>query len=590
MKRLVVVSDYHCGHRAGLCPPEWQYVKSSDRDREKFRREQDIMWRWYAETCKKLQPVDILVVNGDAIDGKGDKSGGTEQIEMARDKQVDMAAACIAEMQPAKIVMIYGTGYHVGKDEDWEAVLAEKVGAAKIGAHEWVRIEGVTFDFKHKVSRSVIPHGRWTGPQRAALWNALWAERGVEPRADVLVRCLSGDTEILTKRGWLGREAISLHDEAMTLNTETEKLEWNRVEAITTNTAYPIMCSIRAKGYDALVTPDHNMVYRCQGGEIKTRIASELAKMAVPSLPVSGVLDRNGVDLSDAMIKILAWVIAEGNMDAGNMTNGYPEKNNVRIIQRCSRTHEIEEALKEEGLPYTKHIRKCAGYPLVDGERVYHTQEDISVLYIRQPHSRRIIKMLGGQKQIPDWLMDMNKQQFDLFLATYLRGDGYAEGNGGKIFTGNKNLANQLQILLVTNGYKAKIWERHKWNKVNYVIGFTEKRWVSINQARRAFHFVPYTGATWCVSVKNGTIMTRRNGSVAIVGNSHVHYHVYGGDGKRLVMTTPCLQGFGSKYGVRECEGLVDIGFVHFDCTDGGYTWEAHLLDLIPFAPQLVRL
>ena len=188
MTRLVVISDSHCGHRAGLTPPEWQYPKSKDKDREKFRREQSIIWEWYISCAKRLAPVDILVCNGDMIDGKGDKSGGTEQIELARDKQVDIAAACIDVWKAPKIVMIYGTGYHVGRDEDWEAVLADKVGAVKIGAHEWIRAGGVTFDFKHKTSRSIIPHGRWTGPQRAALWNALWAERGVEPKSDVIVR------------------------------------------------------------------------------------------------------------------------------------------------------------------------------------------------------------------------------------------------------------------------------------------------------------------------------------------------------------------------------------------------------------------
>lgn len=187
-KRLVVISDTHCGSRAGLTPPEWQFPKGHDHDREKFRREQQIMWDWYVSCAQCLAPVDILVCNGDMIDGKGDKSGGTEQLTTDRRQQVAMAAECIAAMKPRNVVLIYGTAYHTGADEDWEAVLGDRIKVLKIGGHEWVKVAGVMFDFKHKTSRSVIPHGRLTGPMRAALWNALWAERGIEPRADVIIR------------------------------------------------------------------------------------------------------------------------------------------------------------------------------------------------------------------------------------------------------------------------------------------------------------------------------------------------------------------------------------------------------------------
>jgi len=38
-------------------------------------------------------------------------------------------------------------------------------------------------------------------------------------------------------------------------------------------------------------------------------------------------------------------------------------------------------------------------------------------------------------------------------------------------------------------------------------------------------------------------------------------------------MTTPALC-YNSSYGIRECEGLVDIGMVRFDFSEtGGYSW-----------------
>ena len=62
---------------------------------------------------------------------------------------------------------------------------------------------------------------------------------------------------------------------------------------------------------------------------------------------------------------------------------------------------------------------------------------------------------------------------------------------------------------------------------------------------------------------------------------SHVHYHVYCGSPGWLAMTTPALQGYGTKYGGRRMSGTVDIGMVVFDVRGKErYTWMAELLRL----------
>lgn len=188
-KHVIALGDLHCGHVAGLTPPKWQYRRESDDVYLKhFGEMQHTMWAWYANVCKALQPVDVLIVNGDCIDGRGEASGGTELITTDRREQSVMAAECIKEMQADKIFMIYGTPYHVGKEEDWEAVVAAEVEAEKIGAHEWIDVNGLVFDCKHFVSGSIIPHGRHTAIARDKLWNELWSTRGGQPRADIFLR------------------------------------------------------------------------------------------------------------------------------------------------------------------------------------------------------------------------------------------------------------------------------------------------------------------------------------------------------------------------------------------------------------------
>jgi hypothetical protein len=82
----------------------------------------------------------------------------------------------------------HNTSYHVGLDEDWENVIADRL-EAKIGEHEWVDIEGVVFDLKHHpAGSSGIPQGRHTGVAKDRLWNLMWNERQMQPKASVFIR------------------------------------------------------------------------------------------------------------------------------------------------------------------------------------------------------------------------------------------------------------------------------------------------------------------------------------------------------------------------------------------------------------------
>jgi hypothetical protein len=186
-KRVVVISDLHCGHRVGLTPPgkESQISGTShQRISKKYYKAQLALWKAYAGMIKRLGKIDILIVNGDAIDGRGEKSGGTELIAVDRNVQVEMAAECINFVGADTVLMTRGTGYHVGNTESFEDNIADKVGAKKIEDHAWYDINGVVFDVKHFIGSSGIPHGRSTAVKRDQLWSLIWHERNEQPRGE----------------------------------------------------------------------------------------------------------------------------------------------------------------------------------------------------------------------------------------------------------------------------------------------------------------------------------------------------------------------------------------------------------------------
>jgi len=191
-KRMVVVSDFHSGHEYGLTPPDWWLREDAGAERiskpAKFQRR---LWEFYTKTIDSLKPIDILVVNGDAIEGKGERSGGVELITPDRHEQVRMAREIIDYAHAPIVRILYGTRYHVGKEEDFESMLKDSLHCedVQIQGHAFLDINGNGVDIKHKVSSSTVPHGRMTAIARAHLWNVVWnAEHERQPKADIIIR------------------------------------------------------------------------------------------------------------------------------------------------------------------------------------------------------------------------------------------------------------------------------------------------------------------------------------------------------------------------------------------------------------------
>lgn len=186
-KRILATGDWHCGHQVGLTPPEYQAPMIDDERQAKYLNVRREVWKYFAATVRKYQPIDILLVNGDSLEGKGERSGSTELISSDRTVQCKIAQKVIEFIDPKKIRMTYGTPSHTGTDEDWEDIIAEAVGA-KIGSHEWYDINGIIIDMKHKIGSSNIPHGRLTPLAREVLWQKIWASRQQVPEADIILR------------------------------------------------------------------------------------------------------------------------------------------------------------------------------------------------------------------------------------------------------------------------------------------------------------------------------------------------------------------------------------------------------------------
>lgn len=173
-KRVVFVSDLHVGARTGL----------SSNPVNEIQRE---LLKAWCEDVQYWNSPDVLVVNGDAIDGKGQKEGALDTVNNDPYQQAKQAIELIEMWNASQVVIIAGTSYHVAGDTDFEQFIADAF-QSPLHSKARLNVNGYVFDVRHAVGRSVIPHGRFTAPAREKLWDALSTELSERHQANAIIR------------------------------------------------------------------------------------------------------------------------------------------------------------------------------------------------------------------------------------------------------------------------------------------------------------------------------------------------------------------------------------------------------------------
>ena len=162
--KVLICSDWHCGHRVGLLHENNQ-PKISDGEPEPVQKVASIrrlLWNWFSKTVKTEAPFDKLIINGDAIDGSGEKCGGVDLITSDRNEQVEWAKNIVDFIGASDVRVVLGTPYHVGSEEDWEVTLARRINAKHCDPKGLYDLNGLIVDCVHKMSEAA---GAWTKAQ-----------------------------------------------------------------------------------------------------------------------------------------------------------------------------------------------------------------------------------------------------------------------------------------------------------------------------------------------------------------------------------------------------------------------------------------
>jgi hypothetical protein len=183
--RIGFLNDVHCGSAFAPWPESGQLSvggKHVPNIGQKYLND-----HWY-ETAKEIPDLDILVFDGDVIDGDQWKSLGRHTVEVDHQYQSRAALELLDPFLNKSRVryVCEGTEYHDGKAGMWAEWLAREVGAVPKDQHicwDWLllEIDGLKCDIAH--AQSYMMRYRSTALEREMQFSCMLGEN-----ADLIAR------------------------------------------------------------------------------------------------------------------------------------------------------------------------------------------------------------------------------------------------------------------------------------------------------------------------------------------------------------------------------------------------------------------
>lgn len=336
--------------------------------------------------------------------------------------------------------------------------------------------------------------------------------------------CLDSETEILTTDGWLTCEQIGAawrSASVYSLNLNSGRMESVPIEDYGVR---PVrdgerMFTIKSQHVDIRTTEGHRfyLKYRSQGKLSRgflARTGTELAqRKSAYALPISAEADFGGVALSDDDLKFVAWFLTDGCFN----------RSAVSISQAKSFKNEIRALLSRLGFDFRERVREPQAYST--GGPVGLPLHEFEIPKGTHGGSLARRGWFGFaawlDKDVVSELHDMTRAQFVVFWKELLKGNG----SSGWLYCGRKTQADAFTQMAVLRGFATSSHEDTTANgeKV-YRVGVRGRQFITSDptdaRAARMELTSPVEGeSVWCVKNRNGTLVTRRNGKVVVIGN-----------------------------------------------------------------------
>jgi len=396
-------------------------------------------------------------------------------------------------------------------------------------------------------------HERWK-TDRNQKRAALEAQHGYD--------CYLDDTEFLTESGWKRYDDIPDDARVGTLNPRTGRIEY---QGFTERVAKPFdgeIAVLHPQHSNCAVTMNHRMLvspaHRSKTNGFSWEFAADRADWTLRPLRDlladrrSGFHTRLTADateveypVSDDDLVLLGCYVTEGCVGK-RLADGSASV--LRISQKVGgRQQPYMDGLM---VKFPDAIRRYAYTHQADEHRSAACDEHVWTIADRTRAGwvERCCGVGSASLRLPDWTRELSRRQVDLLLEVMVAGDGTEREHSRVYYTSSKQLADDVQVMCVSSGIVSQVWGPYVYEGGKgpmYQVYVGDRRiaaHVRLAPDSQSLDLLRMTGARIvCFTVPNEILVTRREGKIAIHGNTKHGMHLV----RLLRMCREILEGQG---------------------------------------------
>jgi len=362
---------------------------------------------------------------------------------------------------------------------------------------------------------------------------------GLQTTLDWLFNCYDDQTEVLTKRGWVPLPNANQDDEVATVNPLTKELTFEVPKQWFEYDYDGYMVNFVSSRMDVCVTPNHNMFVKRRYERVGERDGWQFKPAALlgdtdyltlgnvrwegvrpsTSLLIEGKSPQryrgNNRRYKDTEINpmvlagFLGWFLSEGSISGGNCTSVKQSKvGNYKDIDSLFEAMPFHVTV---GQDVEKHATSWA----ITDKRLYG--------WLKENCYEG--GTTGEFKKIPRFVMEWDDFHLNLLFERAMWGDGYwmpGHENLGNYSSKSKQLVDDMQEIAIRLGYFSHVRETTTPAGLPFYV-------LQISTASTFPYIAPancfkseYKGKVYCFENSTHLTVTRRNGKVAIHGQSHI--------------------------------------------------------------------
>jgi len=327
--------------------------------------------------------------------------------------------------------------------------------------------------------------------------------------------CVDEDTQILTQRGWLRYDELTLKDNCLSIDPNTREIRWSAIQKINVFRARPrTMHRWKHTRIDALTTPAHRWMAEGsgrQGGHwtLRTGVQSHFVTSGeVADGPDKRLVLGGGTPTgpekaiySDDFGRLIGWVVTEGSClkPGKGVVVAQSMKHNPQYVEEL---RGIASVIRETGATTSEYVREVGW-------------GDIHTFYFGKGINRRIREVAPDKAITPDFVCDLTVNQRRILLDTLMKGDGTVSKKGTRIWAQqDRGRTDGFQMLAAMQGIRSNARDRE--NITNTTLYKAKHLYTDSLKPE----LVEYEGRVWCPTTATGTWMARRNGVTYWTGNS----------------------------------------------------------------------